>query len=86
MNSQKLTDKDNDFRTVFEALRGLAAELWDAAERLEASYGMVCDALNDTMNDDECMFVLCTRPGVFREAAAAAAAAIAAAKEAQNAA
>ena len=66
MNGEKLTDKVHDFRAITEALRGLAAELWDAAERLDASYGMVCDALNDTMGDTDCMFILCTKPECLR--------------------
>lgn len=66
MIGEKLTDKLHDFREVTEALRGLATELWDAAEILDATYGMVCDALNDTMGDSDCMFILCTKPECLR--------------------
>ena len=71
MNGEKLTDKVRDFRAITEALRGFAADLWDAAECLEASYGMVCDALNDTMGDTDCMFILCTKPECLRRMEAA---------------
>lgn len=65
VKNAKLTDKPNDFREVFSALRGLASELWDAAERLEAAYGVVVDALNDTCPCDEGMLVLVTKPGYY---------------------
>lgn len=57
-----------DFRIVFSALRDLATELWDAAERLEAAYGIVVDALNETCPCPDGMLVLVTKPGYYRKA------------------
>lgn len=54
-----------DFRLVFEALREYATELWDAAERLEAAYGVVVDALNETCPCPDGMLVLVTKPGYY---------------------
>lgn len=65
VKNQKLTDKPTDFREVFSALRGLATELWDAAERLEAAYGVVVDALNESCPCPDGMLVLVTRPGYY---------------------
>lgn len=65
VQNAKLTDENKDFRAVFSALRDLATELWDAAERLEAAYGVVVDALNDTCPCDEGMLVLITKPGYY---------------------
>lgn len=65
VKNQKLTDKTTDFREVFSALRGLASELWDAAERLEAAYGVVVDALNESCPCPDGMLVLVTRPGYY---------------------
>lgn len=63
--TEKLTDETSDFREVLEALRGFATELWDAAERLEAAYGVVVDALNDTCPCPDGMLVLVTKPGYY---------------------
>jgi hypothetical protein len=65
VQNAKLTDENKDFRAVFSALRDLATELWDAAERLEAAYGVVVDALNETCPCDEGMLVLITKPGYY---------------------
>ena len=65
VRNTKLTDKPTDFREVFSALRGLASELWDAAERLEAAYGVVVDALNESCPCPDGMLVLVTRPGYY---------------------
>lgn len=65
VQNAKLTDESKDFRAVFSALRDLATELWDAAERLEAAYGVVVDALNETCPCDEGMLVLITKPGYY---------------------
>ena len=65
VKNQKLTDKPTEFREVFSALRGLASELWDAAERLEAAYGVVVDALNESCPCPDGMLVLVTRPGYY---------------------
>ena len=65
VRNTKLTDKPTDFREVFSALRGLATELWDAAERLEAAYGVVVDALNESCPCPDGMLVLVTRPGYY---------------------
>lgn len=65
MNSAKSTDETQDFRAVFSALRELATELWDAAERLEAAYGVVVDALNDACPCPDGMLVLVTKPGYY---------------------
>ena len=67
-NAQENTRFDGetaDFRVVFEAMRGYATELWDAAERLEAAYGVVVDALNDTCPCPDGMLVLVTKPGYY---------------------
>lgn len=63
----KLTDNPKDFRAVFDALRGVAAEFWDAAERLEAAYGVAVDALNAAMQPDDCMLLLVTKPGFYAD-------------------
>lgn len=55
--------KNHDFRVIFDSLRDLAAELWDAAERLDAAAGVVVDALNDTLPVQDAMLLLVTRPG-----------------------
>ena len=65
VKNAKLTDKPTDFREVFSALRDLARELWDAAERLEAAYGVVVDALNESCPCPDGMLVLVTRPGYY---------------------
>lgn len=65
VKNAKLTDKPMDFREVFSALRGLASELWDAAERLEAAYGVVVDALNESCPCPDGMLVLVTKPGYY---------------------
>ena len=65
VENAKLTDKPTDYREVFSALRGLASELWDAAERLEAAYGVVVDALNESCPCPDGMLVLVTRPGYY---------------------
>lgn len=65
VNNQKLTNLPRDFRVVFSTLRDLAAEFWDAAERLEAAYGVAVDALNEAMQPDDCMLVLVTKPGFY---------------------
>ncbi len=54
-----------DYRHIFEALRDYASELWDAAERLEAAYGVVVDALNETCPCPDGMLVLVTKPGYY---------------------
>lgn len=65
VKSQKLTDVPRDFRVVFSTLRDLATEFWDAAERLEAAYGVAVDALNEAMQPDDCMLVLVSKPGFY---------------------
>ena len=55
-----------DIRVILERLRGLASDLWDAAEVLEASYGTVLDALNDTCPIDDAMLVLVSTPDSVR--------------------
>lgn len=65
VKNQKLTDAPRDFREVFSALRDLATEFWDAAERLEAAYGVAVDALNEAMEPADCMLILVTRPGYY---------------------
>lgn len=65
VDCKKLTDMPTDFRAVFDALRGLAAEFWDAAERLEAAYSVAVDALNDAMGTGDCMLLLISRPGFY---------------------
>lgn len=73
VNNQKLTDLPRDFRAVFSTLRDLAAEFWDAAERLEAAYGVAVDALNEAMQPDDCMLILVSKPGFYKEGAGDAA-------------
>lgn len=58
--------KNADIRIILERLRGLATDLWDAAEVLEASYGTVLDALNDTCPIDDAMLVLVSTPDSVR--------------------
>lgn len=58
--------KNSDIRMILERLRALATDLWDAAEVLEASYGTVLDALNDTCPLDDAMLVLVSTPDSVR--------------------
>lgn len=65
VKNAKSTDEMVDFRAVFSALRDLATELWDTAERLEAAYGVVVDALNESCPCPDGMLVLVTKPGYY---------------------
>ena len=56
-----------DIRIILERLRGLASDLWDAAEVLEASYGTVLEALNDTCPIDDAMLILVSTPDSVRK-------------------